>query len=77
MSDLRYPPFPEGDYNLWADDDDLIGLTVAKTYPSGWPIVRTTPPLMDGFDEYYIGDFLARCLTHHEVICNTLGWDLA
>lgn len=50
------------------DDDDVIGLTVAKTYPSGWAIVRTDPPLMDGFDEYGIGTFLAWCLSHYDDI---------
>jgi hypothetical protein len=61
-------PFPEGEYTLWADDDDVIGLTVAKTLPSGFAIVRTDPPLMDAFDEYEIGTFLAWCLTNRAAI---------
>jgi hypothetical protein len=57
--------FPEGTYELYADDDDVIGLTVAKTYPQGWPIVRTDPPIMDAFDEYEVGKYLAWCLSNH------------
>lgn len=61
-------PYPDGRFTLWASDDDVIGLTVAKTYPSGWAIVRTEPPLMDGFDEYQIGEFIAWCLSHYHEI---------
>lgn len=57
--------FPEGTYELYADDDDVIGLTVANTYPKGYAIVRTKPPLMDAFDEYEVGKYLAWCLSHH------------
>ena len=56
---------PEGTYGLYADDDDVIGLTVAKTYPQGWAIVRTDPPFMDAFDEYEVGQFLVWCLNNH------------
>jgi hypothetical protein len=66
--------FPHGAYALWADDD-VIGLTVAKTYPQGWPIVRVNPPLMDAFDEFDVGQFLARCLSHHHEITKAMGWD--
>jgi hypothetical protein len=59
-------PFPDGDYELYADDDDVIGLTVAKTYPQGWAIVRTDPPHMDAFDEFEVGQFLAWCLSNRE-----------
>ena len=64
--------FPEGRYELYADDDDVIGLTVAKTYPSGWAIVRTDPPFMDGFDEFAVGQFIALCLSNHERIIRSL-----
>ena len=57
--------FPEGRYELYADDDDVIGLTVAKTYPKGYPIVRIEPPFMDAFDEFEVGKFLAWCLSNH------------
>ena len=62
------PPFPDGDYQLFADDDDVIGLTVATTYPQGWPIVRVQPPHMDAFDEFDIGQFLADCLSNHSAV---------
>lgn len=65
-------PFPEGTYDLYADDDDVIGLTVARTYPQGWPIVRTITPLMDAFDEFDVGTFLAKCLTHHGAVVELL-----
>lgn len=55
---------PAGRYELYADDDDVIGLTVATTYPSGWPIVRTDPPFMDACDEFAIGQFIAAALTN-------------
>ncbi len=55
---------PPGKYELFADDDDVIGLTVARTYPQGWPIMRTDPPFMDGFDEFAVGQFLAWCLSN-------------
>jgi hypothetical protein len=66
-------PFPEGDYELYADDDDVIGLTVAKTYPQGWAIVRTKPPHLDAFDEFEIGQFLAACLTNHGAVAAFLA----
>ena len=44
--------FPTGQYEVYANDDDVIGLTVAITKPSGYPIVRTDPPFMDAFDEF-------------------------
>ncbi len=72
MSDL---PFPEGSYGLFADDDDVIGLTVAKTYPQGWPLVRANPPIMDAFDEFAVGQYLAKCLSHYHEICKAMGWD--
>lgn len=59
--------FPHGVYGLWADDDDVIGLTVAKTYPCGYPVIRTDPPFMDAFDEYEVGRFLAWCLSTRTV----------
>jgi hypothetical protein len=49
---------PKGRYELDADDDDVIGLTIAKTYPSGWAIVRTDPPSMDACDEYAVAQFV-------------------
>lgn len=49
---------PKGRYELFADDDDVIGLTVARSYPSGWSIVRVDPPFMDAFDEYGIASFI-------------------
>lgn len=60
--------FPHGEYGLWADDDDVIGLTVAETYPKGWPIVRTNPPYMDGFNEFDVGSFIAWCLSNAQFI---------
>jgi hypothetical protein len=68
MTAFPTPPFPEGFYDVYADDDDVIGLTIAKTYPSGWAIVRTNPPLMDGFDEYDIAQYLAWCLSNRAEI---------
>ena len=65
--------FPEGNYGLFADDDDVIGLTVAKTYPSGWALMRVNPPHMDAFDEFEVGQFLARCLSHRHEIERMLG----
>ena len=56
-------PWPHGQFDLWADDDDVIGLTVARTYPKGYSIVRTEPPFMDAFDEFEVGQFLAWCLS--------------
>lgn len=67
--------FPAGAYGLFADDDDVIGLTIAKTYPQGWAIVRVNPPLMDAFDGFDVGQFLARCASHHHEICKAMGWD--
>ena len=58
------PPVPKGEYDLFADDDDVIGLTVAKTYPHGWPIVGVDPPSMPTHDEFEVGRFIARCLTN-------------
>lgn len=55
---------PPGEYGVWADDDDVIGLTVARTSPRGFFLVRTEPPLMDAFDEFGVGQFLAWCLTN-------------
>ncbi len=49
---------PKGRYELFADDDDVIGLTLVRTYPSGWSIVRVDPPLMDAFDEYGVASFI-------------------
>lgn len=69
--------FPAGAYGLFADDDDVIGLTVAKTYPQGWPLIRVNPPHMDAFDEFEVGQFLARCLSHHHEITKAMGWDVA
>jgi hypothetical protein len=60
--------FPYGDYQLYADDDDVIGLTVARTYPQDWTITRTAPPYMDAFDEFAVGQFLAWCLSNAETI---------
>lgn len=59
-------PFPHGGYQLYADDDDVIGLTVAKTYPRGWAIIGTDPPTMPAFDEFAVGQFLAWCLSNSE-----------
>ena len=56
--------FPYGTFGLYADDDDVIGLTVARTYPKGRPIVRTDPPFMDYFDEIEVGMFLTACMTN-------------
>ncbi len=56
-------PWPHGTYGVWADDDSVIGLTVARTHPSGWAIIRTQPPIMDAFDEFEVGQFLAWCLS--------------
>lgn len=72
MPDLVGPgvgemPWPAGRFELFADDDDVIGLTVAKTYPQGWAIVRTDPPIMDAFDEFAVGLFLAWCLSNPDV----------
>lgn len=53
---------PKGRYELYADDDDVIGLTVARSHPSGWSIVRTDPPLMDAFDEYGVATFIVKQL---------------
>lgn len=58
--------FPRGSYELYADDDDVIGLTVARTYPRGWSIVRTDPPFMDAFDEFAIGRYLTWCMSNSE-----------
>lgn len=49
---------PPGRYELFADDDDVIGLTVARTWPKGYVIVRTEPPFMDAFDEYALAQFI-------------------
>lgn len=59
-------PFPHGVYELYADDDDVIGLPVARTHPKGWFLIRTDPPIMDAFDEYEVGGFLAWCLSNAE-----------
>lgn len=59
-------PFPHGHYELYADDDDVIGLTVGRTYPCGLPLMRTKPPFMDAFDEVRVGQFLAWCLSNSE-----------
>ena len=67
-------PFPEGSYGLFADDDDVIGLTVAKTSPQRWAVVRVNPPTMDAFDEFDVGQFLAKCLSHHHEITKAMGW---
>lgn len=60
-------PFPHGTFTVWADDDDVIGLTVARTHPHGYPIVRTDPPIMDAFDELDVAEFLAWCLSTQAV----------
>ena len=60
--------WPKGKYDVWADDDDVIGLTVARTHPHGYFIVRTEPPFMDAFDEYEVARFLADCLTHADAV---------
>lgn len=70
MSDCPVPP---GKYQLWANDDDVIGLTVATTYPHGYVIVRTEPPFMDGFDEYAVGQFLVACLSNAKVVAALLA----
>ena len=60
--------FPEqGTFGLWADDDDVIGTTVMRTYPSGWPIIETSTPGIVGFDEVEIGQFVAWCLSNPDV----------
>lgn len=56
-------PWPHGDYGVWADDDDVIGLTVARTHPAGFFLIRTEPPFMDAFDEFEVAKFLAWCLS--------------
>jgi hypothetical protein len=67
-------PFPEGHYELFADDDDVIGDTVARTYPKGWSIVRPVTgkrpdvPICTAFDEFEVGQFLARCLSNHAAV---------
>jgi hypothetical protein len=66
-------PFPAGGFQLYADDDDVIGLTVARTYPQGWSVVRTEPPFMDAFDEFELGQFLAWCLTNSERLRGEMG----
>lgn len=58
--------FPHGEYGVWADNDDVIGLTVAQTYPAGYWLIRTEPPFMDAFDELKLAQFLAWCLTNSE-----------
>jgi len=60
--------FPTGQYEVYADDDDVIGLTVAITKPSGYPIVRTDPPFMDAFDEFDVAHFLAWCLSQESLV---------
>lgn len=64
----EFKRIPEGKYTVWADDDDVIGLTVARSYPKGFSIVRTDPPLMDSFDEFEVAHYLAWCLTNFESI---------
>lgn len=63
---VRSLPFPHGTYDLYADDDDVIGQPVARTHPQGWFLIRTDPPIMDAFDEFEVGNFLAWCLTNAE-----------
>lgn len=60
--------FPIGQYDVYADDDDVIGLTVATSKPSGYPIVRTDPPFMDAFDEFDVAQFLAWCLSQESLV---------
>lgn len=55
--------FPKGKFEVFADDDDVIGLTVATTHPRGYKIVRTDPPFMDAVDELEIAQFIADALT--------------
>jgi hypothetical protein len=55
---------PRGTYEVWGDDDEVIGLTVARSYPKGMSIVRTDPPTMDAIDEAGVALFLAWCLTN-------------
>lgn len=62
---------PAGTYGLYADDDDVIGLTVAKTYPHGYAIVRTDPPFMDAFDEFAVGQFIVDALNAYRPSENT------
>lgn len=58
--------FPHGMFDVFADDDDVIGLTVARTNPSGFSICRINPPIMDAFDEIGVAMFLSWCLNHSE-----------
>jgi hypothetical protein len=60
--------FPAGRFDVFADDDDVIGLCVATTRPSGYCIIRTHPVFMDSFDEYEVARFLATCLEYHDQI---------
>lgn len=55
---------PAGKYGVWADDDDVIGLTIAKSYPSGWPIICTEPASVNTPDELEVAQFLAWCLAN-------------
>lgn len=61
-------PWPTGTFGVYADDDDVIGLKVAESYPHGYHVIRTEPPLMDAFDEFSVAMFLAWCLTNAERI---------
>lgn len=69
----RPTPWPHGQFELWADDDAVIGLKVAETYPVGFHVIRTDPPFMDGFDEYEVGRFLAWCLSNRALVQRWLG----
>lgn len=53
---------PKGRYELYADDDDVIGLTILRSYPSGWSVVRVDPPFMDAYDEYGVMQFVVERL---------------
>lgn len=56
--------FPLGDVGIYADDDDVIGITYARTCPSGWSLVCTDESTMTTtyVDEYAVAAYLAWCL---------------
>lgn len=53
---------PFGECGIYASDDDVIGLPVARTYPSGWYIIRTEPAEATAFDEWATAKYLAWCM---------------
>lgn len=59
---------PEGKFDVYADDDDVIGLVVAKSYPSGWPIIGTEPASMPTADEFEVAQFLADCMSNARAV---------